>query len=107
MRGRFIAIDREKHFLDERSQELLLIAWRRRWCIPDRGEIGAEGDKAIAFLWAENTRSLRQSAGELFVRRRQINQALLPLALKPAGDQPVVRIDGPIAPLRALGLIGC
>src|SRR5271166_6777817 len=107
MGGRFIAIDRENHFLDERSQELLLIARRRRRRVPDCGEVGSEGEKAIAFFLAENARSLLQSTGEFFVCRRQISQALLPLALKPAGDKPVVRIDGAIAPLRALRLIGC
>src|ERR1700730_12007095 len=107
MGGRCIAIDRENHFLDERSQELLLIARRRRRRVPDRGEVGSEGEEAIAFFLAENARSLLQSTGEFLVRRLQISQALLPLALKPAGDQPVVRIDGTIAPLRALGLVGC
>jgi hypothetical protein len=48
---------------------------------------------------------LLQSAGELLVRPLQISQALLPLALKPAGDKAIVGIDGTIAPLRALGLI--
>ena len=57
-----------------------------------------------AFFLAENARSLLQSTSEFLVRRLQISQALLPLALKPAGDQPVVRINGPIAPLRAAGL---
>src|ERR1700692_3021609 len=102
MGGRLLPIDRENHFLNERVQELLLIAWRRRRRVPDRGEVGSEGDKAISFFLAENERSLLQSAGEFFVRRLQISQALLPLALKPAGDKPVVRIDGAIAPLRAL-----
>ena len=83
MRGRFIAIDRENHFLDERSQELLLIARRRRWRVPDRGEIGSEGEEAIAFFLAENARSLLQSTSEFLVRRLQISQALLPLALNP------------------------
>ena len=107
MRSRFIAIDRENYFLDERAQQLLLIARRRRRCIPDRGEIGAEVEKAIALVLAENARSLFQSAGEFLVRRRQISQALLPLALQPTRDQPVVRINGAIAPLRPLGFVGC
>ena len=49
MGGRFIAIDRENHFLDERSQELLLIAWRCRRCVPDRDEVGTKGNKALSF----------------------------------------------------------
>ena len=69
MGGRFIAIDREDHFLDERSQELLLIARRRRRRVPDRGKVGSEGEKAIAFFLAENARSLLQSTGEFLVRR--------------------------------------
>jgi hypothetical protein len=54
MRSRFIAIDRENHFLDKRSQELFLIARRRRRRIPDRGEVGSKGEEAIAFFLAEN-----------------------------------------------------
>jgi hypothetical protein len=50
MRSRFIAIDGENHFLDERSQELLLIARRRRRRVPDGGEVGSEAEKAIAPL---------------------------------------------------------
>ena len=69
MGGRFVAIDRENHFLDERSQEFLLIAWRRRRRVPDRGKVGSEGEKAIAFFLAENARSLLQSTGEFLVRR--------------------------------------
>ena len=51
-----------------------MIAWRRRRGVPDRGEIGSEGDKAISFFLAENARSLLQSAGEFFVRRLQLSQ---------------------------------
>jgi hypothetical protein len=85
MRGRFIAIDRENYFLDERPQELLLIARRRRRCVPDRGEVGSEGEKAIAFFLAENAGALLQSAGEFFVRRPQTS------ALK--GADPLLRME--------------
>ena len=106
MGGRFVAIDRENHFLDERSQEFLLIAWRRRRRVPDRGKVGAKGNTALSFCLAENARSLLQSAGEFFVCRPQTNQALLPLAFKTTGDKPIVWIDSAIAPLRTLGFIG-
>jgi hypothetical protein len=49
-------------------------ARRRRRRIPDRGEVGSEGEKAIAFFQAENARLLRQLASEFFVCRRQISQ---------------------------------
>src|SRR5271165_5388089 len=106
MGGRFVAIDRENHFLDERSQKFLLIARRRRGCVPDCGEVGAEGNKALSVCLAEDARSLLRSAGEFFVCRLQISQALLPLAFKPARDEPIVWIDGTIAPLCTLGFIG-
>lgn len=49
MGRRFVAIDRENHLLDERSQEFFLITWRRRRRGPDRGQVGAKGDKAFSF----------------------------------------------------------
>ena len=77
MGGRFVAVDRENHFLDERSQELLLIAWRRRRCVQHRGQVGAKGNKALSFCVVENARSLLQSVGKFLVCRLQIKQALL------------------------------
>ena len=83
-----------------------MIAWRRRRCVPDRGEVGAKGNKALSFCMVENARSLLQSVGEFFVCRLHSSKVLLPLAFKPAGDKPIVWIDSAIAPLGTLGFMG-
>ena len=45
------------------------------------------------------------AAGELSLRGLKVGQALLPLALQPARDEPVVGVDRPIAALRAGRLV--
>src|SRR5258708_39427454 len=106
MRRWLVAVDREDHFLDERAQQLLPIAGGGRRCIPDDGQVGPESEQMLAFLLAQDAGALLQTAGEFVLRSLQIRQALLPLALEPAGDEPVIGVNSKVAPLSAAGLIG-
>ena len=46
-----------------------------------------------------------QAAGEFILRGLKVRQALLPVALEPAGDEPVVRVDRDVTTLSAAGFI--
>ena len=46
-----------------------------------------------------------QAAGEFILRSLKVRQALLPLALEPTGDEPVVRVDRHVTTLGAAGFI--
>jgi len=107
MGGWLIAIHRDNHLLDKRSQEFLSIPRRRCRRVPYRGKVGPNGKEAVPFLLAEEAGPLLEAAGEIFIRPVQIGLALLPFAFEPTGDKSVVWVDGSIAPLRALGLIVC
>src|SRR5208283_2092395 len=100
---RLVAINREDHFLDEGSQKLLAVARCGRRRIPDRGEVGPQGEQALALLLAEDSGASLHAAGEFILRGLDVRQALLPLALEPTGDEPVVRVDRPITTLGSAG----
>jgi len=72
MGGWFIAIHRDNHLLDERSQELLSITRRRCRRVPDRGKVGPNGEEAVPFFLAEKAGPLLKTAGEVFIRHLQI-----------------------------------
>ena len=72
MGGRFVAIHRDNHLLDECSQEFLSIARRRCRRVPDRGKVGSNGEEAFPFFLAENAGPLLEQAGEVFVRLFQV-----------------------------------
>src|ERR1700722_2487060 len=102
---RLVAVNREDDFLDQRAQQLLSIPRRRRRRIPDDGQVSPEGEQAFTFLSAEDAGALLLAAGELSLCGLKVGQALLPLALQPARDEPVIGVDRPIAALRAARLV--
>src|SRR5438270_2465495 len=48
MGGRLVAIDLDRDVFDEGAQQLLPVARRGRWRVPDGGEIGSECEETIA-----------------------------------------------------------
>src|SRR6266545_1117554 len=97
----FVLVDCDDDFLEQRAQQLLLVARRRGRRLPGLEQIGAEGKQADALMCAE------RSWAELFAPRKlglglvELTQAALPLGLDATGDEAVVGIDGAVAALGA------
>src|SRR6516164_2541625 len=102
MGGRLVAIDLDRDVFDEGAQQLLPVARRGRWRVPDGGEIGFEGEETIALGLRDYPRPLFFAAFQPDLGRLKCAQALLPVAFEAARHQPVVRIDSAIATLGAL-----
>src|SRR5262249_31620124 len=89
---RLIALDLDNHLLDQRTQQLLPVAWRGRGCGPYGGEVGTEGAQAIALLDREHAPALILATCQFLLRRLQRPAALLPRTLEAERDEPVVGI---------------
>src|SRR5499433_2984994 len=105
MGGRLVAIDLDCDVFDEGAQQLLPVARRGRWCVPDGGEIGSECEQTIALGLRDHPRPLFFAAFQLDLGRLKCAQALLPVAFEAACHQPVVGIDSAITTLGALCLV--
>src|SRR5499427_3708728 len=105
MGGRLVAIDLDRDVFDEGAQQLLPVARRGRWRVPDGGEIGSECEQTITLGLRDHPRSLFFAAFQLDLGRLKCAQALLPVAFKAARHQPVVGIDSAITTLGALRLV--
>lgn len=68
--------------------------------MPDGGEIGSKCKQAIALVFGEHAWTCAFAVCKFGFGGFECAQALFPLALEAAGDQPVIWIDGTIASLR-------
>ncbi|WP_338925701.1 hypothetical protein IHE33_09650 [Mycetohabitans endofungorum] len=91
--------------LEQGAQQLLPVANGERRCVPQTLEILAQGEQALTLLRTERTRSELFASGEFLLRLFEFAQMFLPLRLKPASDQTVLRIDSLIPALGPLGFI--
>src|SRR5262245_19986994 len=101
----FVALDFDDDFLEQCSEQLLAVARRSRWRIPHGVEICSHREQALALFIGEHARAFCLAAGKFGLCHVERAQALLPLALKAAGNQPIVGINGAIAPLSSARLI--
>src|SRR6266566_3867019 len=75
--------------------------------LPDLEQIGAECEQAAALVDAQRPRSLLFTTCEFSFGRFQFTERFFPFRFEPAGDQQIVRIDGPVSTLGALRLVAC
>src|SRR5215470_3355901 len=73
--------------------------------MPDGVEVHSDREQAGALGLGEHTRSFRLTTGELGLCRFERAQALFPFALEAAGNQAIIGIHRPIAPLGPAGLV--
>src|SRR5262245_35538170 len=99
VRRRLFALDLDDDLLDQSSQQFFPVARRRCGRSPDRGEVRAEGSEVGALSLREHARAILLATRQLGLGSFERSQALLPRSLKAARHQPVVRVDGMIAPL--------
>src|SRR5215831_644159 len=73
--------------------------------MPHGVEVHSNREQAVALCLGEHARSLPLTTGELGPCGFERAQALFPLALEAAGNQTIIGIDGPIAPLGPARLV--
>ena len=102
-----VLVDGDDDLFEHCAQQLLLVARRRGWRLPDLEQIAAEGKQAVALVCAE------RSGAQLFATRKlglgllEFTQAVLPFGFETTSDEAVVGVDGAIATLGALRLVAC
>jgi hypothetical protein len=100
-----VAIDRDHHIVQERTQQFFLVAVRGGGGRPDASKIIAERAEALGIGRAEDLPPLVLADGKLTLGVLEIPQTLLPLRFQAAGDEAILRLHGAIAPLSAFGFI--
>jgi len=97
VRVRVIAAEGDVHFVGQGAQQLLavLVGGGRR--VSDSVEVVAEGEDRGPFLPGEAFGAGGLATGELGIGIGVLAEGLLPLGFQAAGDQPVVRVDSPVA----------
>src|SRR5215472_3175755 len=90
---------------EQRSQQLLAIARRGGRRFPYALQVDAQREQTAPVFGAEYSRPFAFTPGELGLGLLELAQALLPFALKTAGDKTVLGIDSAIAAFGALCLV--
>src|SRR5258708_1726407 len=102
-----VALDLYDDLLEQCSQQLFPVTRRGRCRVPDGGKIGPEREQTVALLLGEHAWTLQFATCKLGLGGFECAQALLPLSLQAASDQPVVWIDGTVAALGAARFVAC
>ena len=100
-----VAVHADADLVEQGAQQLFAVlvgGGRRR---PHRGEVVAEGEDRRFLLRGQGFRARGLAASEFGLGVGQLLQRGVPLGFQAAGDQPVVRVDGPVAALGPAGLV--
>ena len=98
-----LAVHADADLLEQRAQQLLLVARRCRGGLPHARQVVAQAEKAAAFIVGQRMRALLLALRKFGLRLLKGAQTLFPVRFEPARDQTVVRVHRAIA---ALGLVG-
>ena len=107
MNAPLLFIEGDDDFLDQGAQQFLFVARCGGWGLPDLEQVRAEREQAIALIDTQRSRSLLFAACEFGIGRLQFTERFLPFRFEPAGDEPIVGIDGPVSTFGALHLVAC
>ena len=107
MHAVLLFVEGDDDFFEQGAQQFLFIARCSGRGLPDLEQIGAEREQAVALVDAQRPRSLLFTTCEFSFGRFQFTERFFPFRFEPAGDQPIVRIDGPVSTLGALRLVAC
>src|SRR5262249_60913786 len=100
-----VTLDFDDDFFEQRPEQLLAITRRSRGRIPHSADICSDRKQACALCLGEHAGALLLATRQLSLRGFERAKALLPIALEAAGNQPIVGIDGAIAPLGTACLV--
>src|ERR1700736_4728026 len=107
MHAALLFVEGDDDFLDQGAQQFLFVARCSGRSLPDVEQSGAEREHAVALLEAQRPRSLVFTTCEFSFGRFQFTERFFPFRFEPAGDQAIVRIDGPVSTLGALRHVAC
>src|ERR1700726_1958875 len=107
MHAVLLFVEGDDDFFEQGAQQFLFVARCSGRGLPDLEQIGAEGKEAVALVDAQRPRSLLFTTCEFSFGRFQFTERFFPFRFEPAGDQPIVRIDSPVATFGALRLVAC
>src|ERR1700726_4516454 len=107
MHAALLFVEGDDDFLEQGAQQFLFVARCSGRSLPDLEQIGAEREQAAALVDAQRPRSLLFTTCEFSFGRFQFTERFFPFRFEPAGDEPIVRIDGPVSTLGALRLVAC
>ena len=105
VRVRVVAADGDVHFLEQGAQQLLAVLVGGGRGVPDGFEVVAEGQDGCPLVRGEGPGAGVLPAGELRLGVGQRPQGAFPSGFQAAGDEPVVRVDGAVAPLGPPGFV--
>ena len=104
-RAALLAVDVDDDFLDQAAEQLFAVAVGGRGRGPHATEVGAEREQPLALVPGQRPRALLLAQREFGLCLGELAERVLPVALKAAGDQPVLGLDLAIAPLSPVGLV--
>jgi hypothetical protein len=87
------------------AQQLLAVLVAGGGRRPHPGEVVTEGEDGPFLVRGQGFRARGRAAGQFLLGVGQLLQQGVPLGLQTPGDQPVVRVDGPVATLGLAGLV--
>jgi len=90
------AVQRDVHFVEQGAQQLraVLVGGGR---LPHLAEVVAEGQDRGPLAIGEGRRAGGLAASQISPGVRVLTQGVFPFGFHAAGDEPVVRVDGPVA----------
>ena len=104
-RAALFALEGDDHFLDQAAEQLLAVPVSGRGRGPHAADVGAERQQPLALLRCERARLLLFAQRELGLCLAELAECVLPVSPQAARDEPVLRPDLAIAPLRPLRLV--
>ena len=99
------ALHRDVDLFEQRAEQFLAIAVRRRWSSPDDPKIGTECVQSVALRRGQRPRAGGLAARQLRLGGGAVPQALLPFRFQPASHEAILGLHRAIAPLRAVGCV--
>ena len=91
------AVSGDVDLVEQGVQELFAVAVGGGGRVPHRREVVAEGQDRRFLLWCQGFRACCFAVGEFGLGVGEVPQRGLPRVLQPAGDEPVLRVDRPVA----------
>ena len=100
-----VAVHADADLVEQGAQQLFAVLVGGGGRRPHPGEVVAEGEDRLLLVRGQGFRARGLAASELVLGVGQLVQRGVPLGFQTPGDQPVVRVDGPVAALGGAGVV--
>src|SRR5579859_3824519 len=102
---RSFAVDQDNHFGDEAAQEMLAVAIRRSWRLPDGFQIGPGPMQPLRIFVTERSRTTSPESGKFVLALGELLQSFFPGLFQRARNQTILRFDPSKLAFGPLGFI--